>query len=75
MWRGQLIGFVKGVKITSIIHCEEPKEKIAFKREIQNEHVARWTGEKMYGQFVGEMPKQVDGERIWEWMRNRDLKH
>ena len=28
----------------------------------------------MYGQFVREMPEQVDKERTWEWMRKSDLK-
>ena len=30
--------------------------------------------EKMYGQFVREMPEQVDRERTWEWMKKSDLK-
>ena len=65
---------VKGVKIANIVDGEEPKEKNAFKREIQNEYVARWTGKRMYGQFVREMPENVDRERTWEWMRKSDLK-
>ena len=28
----------------------------------------------MYGQFVREIPEQIDKERTWEWMRKRDLK-
>ena len=65
---------VKEVKIANIVDCEEPKEKNAFKREIQNEYVARWNGKKMYGQLVREMPGDVDKERTWEWMRKSDLK-
>ena len=64
----------KGVKIANIAHCEEPKEKNAFKREVQNEYFARWTGKRMYGQFVREMPESVDKDRTWEWMRKSDLK-
>ena len=33
--------FVQGVRITNVINCEERREKNAFKRELQNEHVAR----------------------------------
>ena len=65
---------MKGVKIAKIIDCEEPKEKNAFKREVQNEYIARWTGKRMYGQFVREMPESVDKDRTWEWMRKSDLK-
>ena len=64
--------FAKGVKIIKIIDCEESKEKNAFKRD--NEHIARWTGKKMYGKFVREMPEQVDRERTWEWTSISDLK-
>ena len=64
----------KGVKIANIAHCEEPKEKNAFKREVQNEYIARWTGKRMYGQFAREMPESVDKDRTWEWMRKSDLK-
>ena len=66
--------FVKGVKITNIIDCEEPKDKNTFKRGIQNKHITRRTGEKMYGQFVCEILQQVDREGTWEWMRKSDLK-
>jgi len=65
---------MKGVKIAKIIDCEEPKEKNAFKREVQNKYIARWTGKRMYGQFVREMPESVDKDRTWEWMRKSDLK-
>ena len=54
---------VKGVKIANFVDGEEPKEKITFKREIQNEYVTRWTRKRMYGQFVSEMPENVDRER------------
>ena len=40
---------MKGVKIANIADGEEPMEKNAFKREIQNEYVARWNGKMMYG--------------------------
>ena len=64
---------IKGVKIANIVDCEEPKEKTAFKREVQNKYIARWPGRKMYGQFVREMPESVDKDRTWEWMRKSDL--
>ena len=60
---------VKGVKIANIVDGEEPTEKNAFKRAIQNEYLARWTEVRMYGQFIREMTKNVDRERAWEWMR------
>ena len=50
------------------------REKHVFKRKIQNEYVARWTGKKMYGKFVREIPENVDRERTWEWMRKSGLK-
>ena len=45
-----------------------------FKREIESECVARWTGKRMYEQFVREIPESVDRERTWEWMKKGDLK-
>ena len=66
--------FLGGVKISNILNCVESKENTLFKREIQNENIARWIGKKMYGQFVREMPEQIDKERTWEWMRKSDLK-
>ena len=66
---------VKEVKIANIADGDEPMEKNASKREIQNEYVARWNGTIMYGKFVCEMPENVDRERTWEWMSKSDLKH
>ena len=34
--------FLGGVKISNILNCVESKEKTLFKREIQNENIARW---------------------------------
>ena len=60
---------VKGVKIANIVDGEEPTEKNAFKRAIQNEYVARWTEVRMYGPLVREMKENVDRERAWDRMR------
>ena len=57
---------VKGVKIANIAGGKEPIEQNAYKREIQNECVTRWTGKRMHWQFVREMPDNVDRERTWE---------
>ena len=64
---------IKGVKIANIVDCVEPKEN-AFQREVQNEYISRWTGKRLYGQFVREMAESVDKDRTWEWMRKSNLK-
>ena len=68
------VQFLGGVKIPNILNCVESKEKTLFKREIQNENIARWIGKKMYGQCVRETPEQIDKERTREWVRKSDLK-
>ena len=40
--------FLAGAKVSIILNCVESKEKTLFKREIQNENIARWIGKKMY---------------------------
>ena len=56
-----------------LIECR--KTKIGeFKRQIEQERKQNWTEKKMYGQFVREMPENVDRNKTWQWLSNCDLK-
>ena len=63
-----------GVRKIKILDSEEAKENNEFKRDRQNVSLNRWTGKKMYGQFLREMPETVDKDKTWEWIRKSHLK-
>ena len=33
-----------------------------------------WKNQRMYGQFVREMPETTDGKETWNWLKTADLK-
>ena len=37
-----------------------------FKKQIEQELKQNWTEKKMYGQFVREMPENVDKNKTWQ---------
>ena len=60
-----------GVRKIKILDSEQTKEKIEFKMD--RCQLNRWK-EKMYGQFLREMPEIVDKDKTWEWTSKSDLK-
>ena len=50
----------RGVRAKGIIETDNVIEKAEFKRRQSQEFKQRWTDKAMYGQFVRQMPEQVD---------------
>ena len=49
-----------GIKKVSIVQTENLMEKEDFKKNSQNEFKNKWHEKRMYGQFVREMPEEID---------------
>ena len=45
-----------------------------FKKQIERELKQTWTEKKLYGQFVREMPENVDKNKTWQWLSKCDPK-
>ena len=49
-------------------------EKEDFKKNSQNEFKNKWHKKRMYGQFVREIPEEIDKHLPWKWLVQSDLK-
>ena len=49
-----------GIKKVGIVQTENLMEKEDFKKNSQNEFKNKWHEKRMYGQFVREMPEEID---------------
>ena len=49
-------------------------EKEDFKKNSQIEFKNKWHAKRMYGQFVREMPEEIDKDLCWKWLVQNDLK-
>ena len=58
--RGSNEMLLKGVKKVGIVKTENLMEKEDFKKNSQNEFKNKWHEKRMYGQFVCEMPEEID---------------
>ena len=65
---------LKGVKKVGIAKTENLMEKEDFKKNSQNEFKNKWHEKRMYGQFVREMPEEIDKDLSWKWLVQSDLK-
>ena len=65
---------LKGVKKVGIVKTENLMEKEDFKKNSQNEFKNKWHEKRMYGQFVREMPEEIDKDLSWKWLMQSDLK-
>ena len=65
---------IKGVYAAETIHTEDTVSSGEFKKQIEQERKQNWTEKKMYGQFVREMPENVDKNKSWKWLSKCDLK-
>ena len=65
---------LKGVKKVGIVKTENLMEKEDFKKNSQNEFKSKWLEKRMYGQFVREMPEEIDKDLSWKWLVQSDLK-
>ena len=65
---------LKDVKRFGIVKTENLMEKEDFKKNSQNEFKNKWHEKRMYGQFVREMPEEIDKDLSWKWLVQSDLK-
>ena len=72
--RGSKEILLKSVKKVGIVKSENVMEKEDFKRNSQNEFKNKWRKKRMYGQFVREMPEEIDKDLSWKWLVQSDLK-
>ena len=61
------------VKKVEIIRTDNLIGKEEFKRN-QETFKAKWSEKRMYGQFVRDMPEEVDKDLSWQWVSHSDLK-
>ena len=57
-----------------IVKTENLMEKEDFTKDSQNEFKNKWHKNRMYGQFVCEMPEEIDKDLSWKWLVHSDLK-
>ena len=51
---------LRGIKKAGIVKTENLMEKGDFKKNSQNEFKNKWHKKRMYGQFVREVPEEID---------------
>ena len=64
----------KGVKKVGSVKTENLMEKEDFKKNNQNEFKNKRHEKRMYGQFVREMPEEIEKDFSWKWLVQSDLK-
>ena len=65
---------LKDVKKIIIVKTENLMEEEDFKKNSQNEFKNKCHEKRMYEQFVGEMPEEIDKDLSWKWLVQSDLK-
>ena len=65
---------IRGVSAAKTINTEDILTSGEFKKHIAQELKQNWSDKKMYGQFVREMPENVDRNKTWQWLSKCDLK-
>ena len=65
---------LEGIKKFGIVKTENLMEKEDFKKNSQNEFKNKWHETRMYGQFVREMPEEIDKDLSSKWLVQSDLK-
>ena len=65
---------VRGVAAAGIINTEDVVRSEEFKKQKAQELKQSWSEKKMHGQFIRELPGEVDKDRTWQWLSTSDLK-
>ena len=65
---------LKGIKNVGIVKTENLMEKEDFKKNSQNDFKNKWHEKRMYGQFVREIPEEIEKDLSWKWLVQSDLK-
>ena len=72
--RGSNEMLLKVVKKVCIVKTENLMEKEDFKKNIQNGFKNKLHDKRMYGQFVRELPEEIDKDLFRKWLVESDLK-
>ena len=65
---------IRGVAAAGIINTEDVVRSEEFKKQKAQELKQSWGEKKMHGQFIRELPEEVDKDRTWQWLSKSDLK-
>ena len=65
---------IEGVRKSGIVDFENSVRKDIFKRERKETLKRNWREKQMYGQFLRDMPDDVDQENSWMWLLQSGLK-
>ena len=65
---------IEGVRKSGIVDFENSVRKDIFKRERKETLKRNWREKQMYGQFLRDMPDDVDQEKSWMWLLQSGLK-
>ena len=65
---------LNGVKKVGIVKTENLMGKEDCKKNSQNEFKNNWYEKRMYGQFLREMPGEIDKDLPWKWLVQSDFK-
>ena len=57
-----------------MVKTENLMEKEDFEKNSQDEFKNKWHEKRIYGQFVREVPEEIDKDLSWEWLVESDLK-
>ena len=65
---------IRGVAAAGIINTEDVVRSDDFKKQKAQELKQSWSEKKMHGQFIRELPEEVDKDQTWQWLSKSDLK-
>ena len=65
---------IRGVAVAETTNTEDTVTSGEFKKQRTQELKQNWREKKMQGQFVREMPENVDKDKTWQWLSKSDLK-
>ena len=65
---------IRGVAAAGTINTEDVVRSEEFKNQKAQELKQSWSEKKLHGQFIRELPEEVDKDRTWQWLSKSDLK-
>ena len=70
----QMKCFSEAKKKVGIVKTENLMDKEDFNKNSPNQSKNKWHEKRMYGQFVREIPEEIDKDLSWKWLLQSDLK-
>ena len=63
-----------GKWLPNILNCDNPRQKMEYRQDKQNESKNRWKNKKMYSMYVRKLPQTAGENKMQELLRKSDLK-